>query len=111
MANEQEIATVVRTLLSSGFLITNVQRKPNYLAISAKRFDEFGIAAEYLFGYAGDQMLSAADCAALSKVAKYNGAALIAVGRGTGDGEMCVISREDLFGKLGGAITSNLPLE
>jgi hypothetical protein len=112
--NEQdgEVATLIRTLFGAGFLVNNVQRKPNYLAISAKRFDEFGIATPYLFAYAGDKLLSNADSVALTKVAGTHQAALIIIGEISGPPtNLIVLTKDVLFAKFGGAISSLLPLE
>jgi hypothetical protein len=111
VAND-EVATLIRTLLGAGFIVHNVQRKPTYLAITAKRFDEFGVAATYLFGYAGDQHISDGDCAALAKVAETHKAALVLTGSvSKPPKDAVVVSREALLKKFGGAIPSLLALE
>jgi hypothetical protein len=111
-ANDDEVATLIRTLLGAGLVVNSVQRKPNYLAITAKRFDEFGIASTYLFGYAGDEHLSDADCAALVKVADTHKAALVLTGQvSKAPKNSVVVSRDALLNKFGGAIPSLLALE
>jgi hypothetical protein len=111
-ANDDEVGILMRTLLGAGFVVNKVQRKPNCLAITAKRFDEFGIASTYLFGYAGDETISDADCAALSKVAETQSAALVLIGNVSKTPKnSTVVSREALLNKFGGAIPSLLPLE
>lgn len=110
--NDDEVATLIRTLFGGGFVVHNVQRKPTHLAIIAKRFDEFGLASTYLFGYAGEAQISEADSAALVKVAESRKAALIL----TGQVSQCpknavVVSKDALLNKFGGATPSLLPLE
>jgi hypothetical protein len=100
-------------LVGAGFTVTNTTTKPSYFVAHAKRFDEFGIASRYVFGYCTSGALSAADRATLNKLALENLASLVIAGNiepGT-DGVGVCIGKEDLLAKLGGAVMSLLPLE
>ena len=107
-----EIATLIRTLLGAGLTITNVTTKPHYLVLSAQRFDEFGIPANYLFAYCTSGALSLADCRTLNKLARENHAALVIAGEvAEPQEEGVLVGKAELLGKLGGPITSLLALE
>jgi hypothetical protein len=106
-------STIVRTLLGSGFVVTNVARKPSYLVFHSRRSDELGVSTNYLLALSGDSRLSRTDIAGLRRTATFHSASLVIIGEppeAGGDG-LPVISPEDFLRKLGGAISSYLPLE
>jgi hypothetical protein len=108
-----ELSTFIRTLVGAGFTITNTTTKPNYFVAHASRSDEFGIASKYVFGYGTARLLSAADCATLSKLARESNASLVVAGEtmATPVEGAFVITKEDLLAKLGGPVASLLPFE
>jgi hypothetical protein len=110
---ENEISNLMRTLLASGFEVTTVDRKPNYLALHLLRTDEFGIDIRYVLAYAGDSPISTADAEGLRKVAKRDGSALVVVSSANKDlpADLVVLSKPELLGKIGGVVSSVLPLE
>jgi hypothetical protein len=109
---QAEVATFIRTLVGAGLIVKNVTSKPHFLVANAERFDEFGIPANYLFVYCTSGTLSSADCPTVGKLADENHAALvIAGGADQRPASGVLISKEDLLAKLGGAVSSLLPLE
>ena len=109
---EQEIPNLVRTMLGAGFDIDQVERKPNLLAVHMRRSDEFGNRIRYLLAYAGEALISAADAEGLGKVAHKDGASLVIVSNNTDlSSELTVLTKAQLFGKVGGAISSVMVLE
>jgi hypothetical protein len=104
---------VVRTLVGSGFQVKNVVRKPSCLVFHATRRDEFGVEATYLLALVGEAKLSTAEVNGLKKTASYQSASLIIIGE-TVDPDIegvVIVTYSDFMQKLGGAISSYLPLE
>ena len=66
---DRKIATIVNTLIGSGFQLVNVTSKPSYLLLRAARTDEFGIRQPYVVAYSGDNTIGASGIAGLKKVA------------------------------------------
>jgi hypothetical protein len=115
VGEKSEVATFIRTLVGAGFAVTNTTTKPNYFVAHAKRFDEFGIESTYVFGYCTSGIPSEADCVTLKKLALETQSALVIACDSTAaagiGGEVVSISKDDLLAKLGGPVTSLLPLE
>jgi hypothetical protein len=107
-ANEA-LGTAVRTLLSAGLLVDSAHRKPEYLAVSCHRTDEFGIAIPYLV-VLGDVDLSLAAVSAARQHAEHEGAHLVVV---SDDyvGEVPALTWSVFLARLGGPLRSWLPLE
>lgn len=95
------ISTLVRTLLSVGFRITDTHHKPSYIGLSAARRDEFGVENRYLFAcVAVDRELAEDDVHSLKKVAQHDGTALVIVGRvSPTPSDVAVMSDKELFGR------------
>jgi hypothetical protein len=109
---EGEVPTLMRSLLAAGFQVTSVERKPNYLALHLVRADELGIGIKYVLAYAGDSPISSADAEGLRKLAAREGAALVIISSGANiAAELVVLTKAELFGKLGGVVSSILPFE
>lgn len=106
-------STIVRTLLGSGFEVTNVARKPSCLVFHARRGDELGVRTNYLLALSGENRLSRTDIAGLRRTATYRSASLVVIGEPpeTDSDDLPVISTGEFLRKLGGAISSYLPLE
>lgn len=105
-------ATIVRTLLGSGFELMGTTRQPSFLAFHTRRQDEFGAEQRYLFAYSGEQKLSSAELSGLQHVATNENASLIVIGdAGQTESKARVFSPEDFVARLGGAVYSFLPLE
>jgi hypothetical protein len=106
-------STIVRTLVGSGFEVTNVARKPSCLVFHARRRDELGVNTNYLLAFSGENRLSQTDIDGLRAAAQYHSASLVVVGdaHDSGAGDLSVISPEDFIQRLGGAVSSYLPLE
>lgn len=103
---------IVRTLLVSGFHIEHVYRSNSYLLFRSIRADEFGVTWKYLIGYSGNNTLSKTEVESLKKVASVNKGALIVVGSiEAGSPDVPCISLEDFTRRLGGIVSSYLPLE
>jgi hypothetical protein len=112
MTPQTELATFIRTLLGAGLTITNVSTKPNFTVVNAERFDEFRLSSRYVFVYCTSGALSRADCRTINKLVEETHAALVIAG----DTEErpitgAVLSKQDLLSRLGGAVSSLLPLE
>lgn len=103
---------IVRTLLGAGFRITRPLPAPNYLGLLTNRDDEFGALSKRLFAFA-ESTLSMADIRALQQVAQREGVPLIVVGdcEDTPGVEVIAVTAEEFMGRLGGSISSFLPLE
>lgn len=110
---EIETSTIVRTLVGSGFIVSNVSRKPSYIAFHTQRSDELGVRTKYLLAFSGETKLSSTDVAALKRAASYHSAALVIIGYANNqrESEFPVIAPEEFLQRLGGAISSYLPLE
>lgn len=112
MDYQDEVATLIRTLVGAGLTVTNVTTKPHFLVINARRFDEFGNAANYLFAYCTSGILSSGDCHTVRKLADNSRASLVIAGGADQAPAGCVpISKADFLAKLGGAVSSLLPLD
>jgi hypothetical protein len=109
---EEETPTLVRTVLAAGFEIDRVDRKPNFLALHARRVDEFGNKNRYLIAYAGDSAISESDAEVLGKLASHEGSALVIVSSNPSlKTHAALLTKSELFGKLGGVVSSVVPLE
>src|ERR1700733_4449191 len=110
--SQSEIPELMRTIIAAGFDVTSVERKPNYLVLDLNRIDEFGILNKYMLAYAGDTAISSADVEGLRKAADHRRAALVLVtSRADGADDLAVVNKARFFGKLGGIVSSVLPLE
>ena len=110
--DENEIPALVRTLTTAAFNLVQVDRKTNYLLFRLVRPDEFGMSIRYVLAYSGEQRMSMADVESVAKVAAHEGASVVLVGAcGEYAGDYVCLSPDELFGKLGGAVNSMLPLE
>ncbi len=108
-----DLGTIHRTLLSAGFVVTNFSRKPSYIAFHAFRSDEFGVRTRYLLAFNNGGNFTQTDFDALRKSAKYNSESLVIVGivdKPDAD-DTPIISPETFLKRLGGAVSSYLPLE
>lgn len=112
MDTDNQVSTIIRTLVGSGFQLDNVSSKPSHLVLRAYRTDEFGIRWRYVIAYTGGNTLSGPAIAGLRKVASNDKASLVIIGttRET-HAEIPVISLNDFVGRMGGSIPSFLPLE
>jgi len=110
---EGELPNLMRTLLAAGFDVRNVDRKPNYVALSLSRVGAFGIDVSYLLAFAGEGIVSEADVEALKKVSARDHSALVIVARNTNIPEegCVVIQKSKLFAQMGGIVSSVVPLE
>lgn len=111
--NNIDIGTIHRTLFSAGFIVTNFSRKPSFVAFHVFRQDEFGVKANYLIAFCDDEKFSPTDCKALQRSAGYHSEYLVLVGSiDESDGDKIpVISPETFYQRLGGTVSSYLPLE
>jgi hypothetical protein len=110
---EEELPSLMRTLLAAGFDVIRVDRKPNYLALALARPDAFGIGVKYILAYAGDGLISTADIEALKKLAAKESSALVVVSKNQSSGKdsTVVLTKAKLFSLVGGIVSSVLPLE
>ena len=109
---DDEIPEFVRTLTAAGFELSTVERKPNFLLFHILRTDEFGIPIRYLIAYAGKQRISPGDAEVLRKLATHEAASVVIVSDSQEkSSDQVVLSTDELFGKLGGTVSSLLPLE
>jgi hypothetical protein len=109
---EAELPNLIRTIFAAGFELIRAETKPNYVALWLEREDEFGNAVKYLLAYAGNNCISVADCAALQKLALHHASLLVVVGSNTDLGaNVRVLSPSKFFGRMGGVVSSVLPLE
>lgn len=110
---EEELPNLMRTLLAAGFDVIRVDRKPNYLALTLERPDEFSIGIKYLVAYAGDRLISDADIEGLKKLSSSESSSLVIVSNNANiPGESAiVVRRAKFFGLIGGIVSSVLPLE
>jgi hypothetical protein len=107
-----EVPTFIRTLVGAGLTIKNVSTKPTFIVVSAERFDEFGIPTNYLFVFCTSGVLSLGDCRTMGKLANENRASLVIAGGAEQIPTSGVlITKEELLAKLGGPVSSLLPLE
>lgn len=108
-----DLATIYRTLISAGFVVTNFSRKPSYIAFHAFRSDELGVKTKYLIAFAGQNKFSQTDFTALRKSAKYRSESLVIIGEieAQVDEDVPVILPDTFLQRLGGAVSSYLPLE
>lgn len=108
-----DLGTIHRTLFSAGFIVTNFSRKPSYIAFHVFRSDEFGVKAKYLIAFSDSENFSPVDFNALQRSATYHSEYLVLVGstsESKTDG-IPLISPEIFFQRLGGTVSSYLPLE
>jgi len=103
---------IVRTLLGAGFRITRSLTGPNYLGLLTNRDDEFGALSQRLFAFA-EEPLSGTDLRALQQVSQRERVPLIVVGEcgDTPGVDVIAVTAEEFMGRLGGSISSFLPLE
>src|ERR1700693_4519392 len=96
---EEELPSLMRTLLAAGFDVIRVDRKPNYLALALARPDAFGIGVKYILAYAGDGLMSTADIEALKKLAAKESSALVVVSKNQSSGKdsTVVLTKAKLF--------------
>lgn len=108
-----DLGTIHITLLGAGFIVTNFSRKPSYIAFHVFRSDEFGVKTSYLIAFSDEEKFSTTDVKALQRTAKYQSEFLVLVGFVDSPeiNEIPVISPEIFFQRLGGTISSYLPLE
>jgi|SRR5882724_9300820 len=109
---QSKIPTIINTLIGSGFHLQNLSSKPSYLLLRVYRRDEFGIAQPYVLAYSGDTVLKAPAIAGLHKVALNDDAPLVIIGAAeSAPADVPVLTLEQFTGRMGGAVTSVLPLE
>lgn len=108
-ATNEQVAVAVRTLLAGGMLVDSAHRKPEYFAVSCHRVDDFGVSIPYLVVLGADHV-SAQAVAAAAQHAEHEGAHLVVVADEV-DSEEDHISWAAFLARLGGALTSWLPLE
>ena len=109
---DNEIPDLVRTLTAAGFELSNVERKSNFLLFHLERADEFRIPIRYLSAYAGQQQISSGDAEVLRKLGDRDGASVIVVSDSQATiADHVVLTTDELFGRVGGAVSSMLPLE
>jgi hypothetical protein len=108
-----DLGTIHRTLFSAGFVVTNFSRKPSYIAFHVFRSDEFGVKANYLIAFCDGGKFSPTDCKALQRSATYRSEYLVLVGSidDLENNKIPVISPEVFYQRLGGTVSSYLPLE
>lgn len=108
-----DLGTIHRTLFSAGFVVTNFSRKPSYIAFHVFRADEFGVKANYLIAFSDGEKFSQTDYKALQRSATYQSEYLVLVGSidESDTKEIPVILPETFFQRLGGTVSSYLPLE
>ncbi len=112
MTSQTELVTFIRTLLGAGLTITNVSTKPHFTVVNAERFDEFKLSSRYVFVYCTSGALSRADCRTINKLVEETHAALVIAGEVEERPIIgAVLSKQDLLARLGGAVSSLLPLE
>jgi hypothetical protein len=111
MAEDQEGAMVVRTLLAVGYQVKRVSREPNYLAITATKVGRFGALEKSLIAYAGDGRVSKADCENLKRLALANGDFAILVSAEPGPPGLAHFTKAGFLDHLGGPIASSIVLE
>src|SRR5947208_5808548 len=105
-------AVIVRTLLGSGFEVTDSIRQPSFIAFRAYRHDEFGAKWEYLFAFSGESRLSIPDIMGLRKIASKDNASLVVIGAAERLEEPpLIVPIDDFIARLGGSVSSFLPLE
>ncbi len=107
-ATNEPLAVAVRTLLAGGMLVDSAHRKPEYVAVSCHRVDDFGVSVSYLV-VLGDARVSA-QAAAARQHADHEGAHLIIVADDV-DSDEHHISWPAFLARLGGPLRSWLPLE
>lgn len=102
---------IIRTLMACRFQLVSGTRKPSYMLLEMERYDEFGHKSPYMFAQC-ERKLSESEILGLKSIAETKGVPLVIIGEidGNNRGVVC-ISESRLFGKLGGAIQSFLPLE
>lgn len=109
---DDDIPDLVRTLIAAAFELTKVERKANFLLFHLARPDEFGIAIRYLLAYSGQEKISSGAQQALQKLAAREGASVVLVSDShTSSGKLVLLTKDELLGRLGGAVNSMLPLE
>jgi hypothetical protein len=110
---EEELPNLMRTLLAAGFDVIRVDRKPNYLALTLERPDEFAIGIKYLVAYAGDRLISDPDIEGLKKLSSSESSSLVIVSNNANipRESAIVVTRAKFFGLVGGVVSSVLPLE
>lgn len=112
MAQKDQIPTIVRTLVASGFVLEKVTRKPTYIVFDVYRSDEFGVRWQYLLVFTGNDSISSSDVDGLTKIASHGRASLVIVGStNSRRSDVPIITPKEFEGRLGGLIPSFLPLQ
>lgn len=111
--DDNEVPDLIRTLTAAGFELSNVERKPNFMLLHLVRADEFRIPIRYLLAYAGRGRVSSSDAKVLGKIADRDGAsAVVVVSDSQGSiPDLVLVTKDELYCRLGGPVSSMLPLE
>jgi hypothetical protein len=103
-----DLTIAVRTLVTGGFILESVERKPGYALLHMLRYDEFGATHRYCFVLA-ETCLGTAQVAAARISAQHHHEQLVLIGP---EGNSVPTIEWDRFLSLfGGAIFSSGPLE
>jgi hypothetical protein len=115
---------LIRTLVASGFIIEKVEPKPNFTALLGWSVDQFGVPQRHQFAFAEERQLPRADVEMLTKLARRRRAAPVVIGQVSpgaidadpngglpGPDSVTVRPLGAFLARLGGGITSYLPLE
>jgi hypothetical protein len=102
---ESNIGTsvVTRTLVASGFTITNFRRYPRYGEYVCERMDAFGMPIPYVIAVCGENEPNENEMEYARHVAEGEGKVFVVVARGAGAGW---VRWDDFLEALGGAIPS-----
>jgi hypothetical protein len=104
-----QVATMVRTLLGTGFVLEDVKRKATYLLFACHRYDEFGILVPYVVVLT-DRVLSGGDAGAIQRYARMRGARPVVVGPDA-PAPLTSVPWDSFIARFGGPVRSWLPLE
>jgi len=105
-----DTSVLVQTLFANGFLLENSHNTDNVLLLTCSRLDEFGVANRYLIAHSD----STVDCAAARGIdlhADAEDARPLIVGSAVPDVTTPSLSEERFLARLGGGVTTLLPLE
>lgn len=96
-----ETSVVTRTLVVSGFTITDFRRQPRYGEYVCERLDAFGMPIPYVIAICDENEPNGSEMEYARRVAEREGRVFVVVARGSGD---AWVRWDDFLEALGGAI-------
>lgn len=102
------LVVAVRTLVTGGFILEDVQRNPGYALLLMKRVDEFGAVNKYVFAVAESEF-SQTEIEAIEIYSHHHQSQIVLIGDGLY--ELPIVQWERFVNLFGGPVYTTYPLE